>query len=133
MFVDASALVAILASEIGSDDLLDRLEAASDRFTSAIAVYEAVLALCRKRHNAVDVVQADLMAFLSAAEIRLVAIPPEAAMQAIAAFARYGKGTGHPAQLNMGDCFAYAMAKIHTAPLLFKGDDFARTDLAGPC
>ena len=47
--------------------------------------------------------------------------------------ARYGKGTGHPAQLNMGDCFAHAMAKIHTAPLHFNGDGFARTDLAGAC
>lgn len=133
MFVDASALVAILASEVGSDDLLDRLEAASDRFTSAIAVYEAVLALCRKRQTSADVAQADLIAFLDAAGIRLMAIPPEAGIQAIAAFARYGKGTGHPAQLNMGDCFAYAMAKIHAAPLLFKGDDFTRTDLAGTC
>ena len=63
----------------------------------------------------------------------LVAIPPAAGRQAIAAFARYDKGTGHPAQPNMGDCFAHAMAKIHTAPLLFNGDDFARTDLAGAC
>ncbi|WP_200930152.1 type II toxin-antitoxin system VapC family toxin [Methylobacterium sp. Leaf125] len=47
--------------------------------------------------------------------------------------AQYGKGTGHPAQLNMGDCFADAMAKIHTAPLHFNGDGFARTDLAGAC
>lgn len=131
MFVDASALVAILASEVGSDDLLDRLEAAPDRFTSAIAVYEAVLGICRKRQTSAEVAQADLIAFLDAAGIRLMAIPLEAGTQAIAAFARYGKGTGHPAQLNMGDCFAYAMAKIHAAPLLFKGDDFARTDLAG--
>lgn len=133
MFVGASALVAILTSEVGSDDLLDRLEAASDPFTSAIAVYEAVLALRRKRQTSADVVQADLTAFLNAAGIRLMAGPPEAGMQAVAAFTRYGKGTGHPAQLNMGDCFAYAMAKIHAAPLLFKGDDFARTDLAGTC
>ena len=59
----------------------------------------------------------------------LVAIPPSG-RQAIAASARYGKGTGHPAQPNMGDCFAYAMAVIHDAPLLFKGDDFALTDIA---
>lgn len=131
MFVDASALVAILTSETGSDELLDRLELASDRCTSAIAVYETVLALCRKRQSHVDIVQADLSAFLKAADIHLVAIPPEAGVRAIEAFARYGKGTGHPAQLNMGDCFAYAMATIQAAPLLFKGNDFSRTDLAG--
>lgn len=131
MFVDASALVAILTSEDGNDALLDRMETAPDRFTSAIAVYEAVLALRRKRQRPIAVVQADLTAFLKAAGIRLVAIPPEAGEQALEAFARYGKGTGHPAQLNMGDCFAYAMATIHAAPLLFKGEDFMQTDLAG--
>jgi ribonuclease VapC len=61
-----------------------------------------------------------------------VAIPPRG-RQAIAAFARYGKGTGHPAQPNMGDCFAHPMAEIHAALLHFNGDGFARTDLAGPC
>jgi ribonuclease VapC len=45
------------------------------------------------------------------------------------AFARYGKGRGHPAQLNMGDCFAYAVAKTHGAILLFKGEDFGQTDI----
>lgn len=44
-------------------------------------------------------------------------------------FEQYGKGTGHPAQLNMGDCFAYAMAEIHGVPLLFKGNDFTMTDI----
>lgn len=129
MFVGASALVAILTSEAGSDALLDRLEVAPDPFTSAIAVYEAVLALRRKLQRPIAVVQADLAAFLKAAGIRLVAIPPEAGVQAIEAFTRYGKGTGHPAQLNMGDCFAYAMAVIHDAPMLFKGDHLAQTDI----
>ena len=49
---------------------------------------------------------------------------------ALAAYARYGKGSGHPARLNLGDCFAYAMAKQHGVPLLYKGDDFSQTDLA---
>jgi ribonuclease VapC len=62
----------------------------------------------------------------------LVAIPPSG-RQAIAASARYGKGTGHPAQPNMGDCFAHPMAEIHAALLHFNGDAFARTDLAGAC
>ncbi|MGU3361132.1 PIN domain-containing protein [Methylobacterium sp. M6A4_1b] len=133
MFVDASALVAIPASEVGSDDLLDRLETAPDRFTSAIAVYEAVLAPCRKRPCSTRVALADLTAFLNATGIRSIEIPPEAGVPAAAAFARYGRGTGHTAQRNRGDGFADAMAKVHSAPLLFEGDDFARTDLAGTC
>ncbi len=131
MFVDASAPVAILTSEAGGDALLDRLEVAPDPFTSAIAVYEAVLALRRKPQGPIAVVQADLDAFPKAAGIRLPEIPPEAGGQAIDAFARYGTGTGHPAQLNTADCFADAMATIHAVPLLFKGDVFALTDLAG--
>lgn len=49
--------------------------------------------------------------------------------EAISAFTRFGKGRGHPAQLNMGDCFAYACARTHNVPLLFVGDDFSRTDI----
>ena len=52
---------------------------------------------------------------------------------ALAAFARYGKGQGHPAQLNLGDCFAYAVARTHATPLLFAGRDFTRTDISPAC
>ncbi|MEF2550646.1 type II toxin-antitoxin system VapC family toxin [Aurantimonas sp. A2-1-M11] len=65
---------------------------------------------------------------MSAAGIDLVAIPPVATSTAIEAYARYGKGR-HPAALNFGDCFAYACARHFNLPLLFKGDDFARTDI----
>jgi ribonuclease VapC len=130
MFVDASALVAILTEEVEGEVLSARLEAARHPFTSPIAVYEAALAIRRKRQRPMATIRADLAAFLKAAGIRLVAVPPAAADPALDAFARYRKGTGHPAQLNMGDCFAYAMAVIHDAPLLFKGDDFALTDIA---
>jgi len=67
--------------------------------------------------------------FLSAARIRTVPITDKEADLALGAFARYGKGRGHPAQLNMGDCFAYAVAKAHQVPLLFNGDDFDKTDI----
>ena len=60
----------------------------------------------------------------------LVPIGENEARAALLAFERYGKGTGHPAQLNMGDCFAYACAKANGARLLYKGDDFSQTDLA---
>ena len=68
--------------------------------------------------------------FLAIASVDVVALPTEAAHGALEAFARYGKGGGHPAQLILGDCFAYAQAKAMKAPLLFKGDDFSATDLA---
>jgi ribonuclease VapC len=60
---------------------------------------------------------------------RTIPITGKEAETALAAFARYGKGRGHPAKLNLGDCFAYAMAKNHGAALLFTGDDFGRTDI----
>ncbi|MBX9934454.1 MAG: type II toxin-antitoxin system VapC family toxin [Methylobacterium sp.] len=129
MFVDASALVAVLTGEPEGQSLTDRLEAADDAFTSPLAVYEATVAIRRKLHRPLAVIQADISAFLQTTGMRLVPIPPVAGERALAAFERYGKGTGHPARLNMGDCFAYAMAEIHGVPLLFKGDDFAMTEI----
>jgi ribonuclease VapC len=64
------------------------------------------------------------------AAIRAVSITEREAETALAAFSRYRKGRGHPAQLNLGDCFAYAMAKNHRTALLFSGDDFSKTDIA---
>jgi len=71
----------------------------------------------------------DVSAFLGTAGIGIAPITEQEAMVALEAFARYGKGRGHPAQLNMGDCFAYAVARTHRTSLLFKGDDFAKTDI----
>jgi ribonuclease VapC len=69
------------------------------------------------------------MEFLALAGIAVAPIEASAAHAALDAFARYGKGTQHPAQLNLGDCFAYAQAKSSGAALLFKGDDFSKTDV----
>ncbi len=129
MFVDASAIIAILTREPDADDLMDRLERAIRPITSAIAIFEATLGLCRKRHASVEEARADLADFLKAARIELVPIAANEASLALSAFARYGKGRGHPAQLNMGDCFAYAVARNHRAAVLFTGDDFSMTDI----
>jgi ribonuclease VapC len=129
MFVDASAIVAILTGEPEADALTDALESAGRPLTSAVAVFEAVLGLRRKRHASVTEARADVREFLEVAGIRTVSLGPEDADAALVAFARYGKGRGHPAQLNMGDCFAYAAAKNNGASLLFKGDDFSKTDI----
>jgi ribonuclease VapC len=67
--------------------------------------------------------------FVGEMEIRLVSIGPQESEVALDAMDRFGKGR-HPAKLNLGDCFAYACARTHGAPLLFKGDDFGKTDIA---
>ncbi len=130
MFVDASAIVAILTLEPEAGALADALEAAREPITSAIAIFEAVAGICRKRGARVADAQDDVRAFLSLAGVKIVAISGREVETALAAFDRFGKGRGHPAQLNMGDCFAYALARNRDVPLLFKGDDFGRTDIA---
>ena len=129
MFVDASAIVAILTGEPEADTLADILDAARLPITSAVAVFEAVLGICRKRHASVAEAQDDVREFLETAGIQTVSITDREADGALEAFARYGMGRGHPAQLNMGDCFAYATAKNYRASLLFKGEDFTKTDI----
>ncbi len=129
MFVDASAIVAILTRESDADALADTLDASRLPITSAVAVFEAVLAICRKHHASVAEAQEDVQEFLTAARIRTVSITSRKAETALEAFARYGKSRGHPAQLNMGDCFAYAIARNYRASLLFKGEDFNTTDI----
>lgn len=129
MFVDASAIVAILTRETDADELADALETADAPITSPIAVFEATLGVCRKRHASVEEALQDVREFLAVGRVDVVAIGAEDAETALTAFARYGKGRGHPAQLNLGDCFAYAIAKNHHAPLLFKGADFTNTDV----
>ena len=92
-------------------------------------MFEATLGVCRKRHASVAEAQQDVLEFLETAGVGTVPIAGAEAQAALDAFSRYGKGRGHPAQLNMGDCFAYAVAKTHQAALLFKGEDFDKTDI----
>ncbi|MGU3540642.1 type II toxin-antitoxin system VapC family toxin [Methylobacterium sp. A54F] len=129
MFVDASAIVAILMREAGFEALADRLRLCANPFTKAIAVYEAVLAVSRRTGNFSEA-EAVVRAFLGTSRIALTPVGEAEGVAALAAFARYGKGQGHPAQLNLGDCFAYACARVRGVPLLYVGNDFAMTDLA---
>ena len=129
MFVDASAIVAILTREADADELADALETARSPITSAIAVFEATLGVCRKRHASVAEAQEDVSEFLGTAGVRTVSITSKEAEAALDAFSRYGKGRDHPAQLNLGDCFAYAVARTYRTELLFKGEDFTKTDI----
>ncbi|HEV7216548.1 MAG TPA: type II toxin-antitoxin system VapC family toxin [Chloroflexota bacterium] len=129
MFVDASAIVAILTREPDADALADTLDGARAPMTSPIAIFEAVLGVCRKRHASVAEGYEDVLEFLGSGGVRTVPITSTEVEGALDAFARYGKGRGHPAQLNMGDCFAYAVAKTYRTSLLFKGEDFNKTDI----
>jgi len=129
MFIDASAIVAILVGEPPAPDLLARLEREPVLFTSALAVFEAALAIARLKRVAPEAALADIAEFVDSARVACVAIDFATAEAAVAAHARYGKGR-HPADLNMGDCFSYAAAKQLGTPLLYVGDDFAATDLA---
>jgi ribonuclease VapC len=129
MIVDASAIVAIMLDEPEGRALAARIEAAEVRLTHPISMFEAAQAVARQWRRALPDVQQDLREFLALADIDVVEIGSAEAKAAIEASARYGKGR-HPAALNLGDCFSYACARLRSMPLLYKGDDFSRTDLA---
>jgi ribonuclease VapC len=128
MFVDASALVAMVAGEPDASTLADKLEGAQVKLTSALALYEAAVAIARIRQASIEAAKVVLQEFVAEAELHIVAIGEPEFDLALQAFSRFGKGR-HPARLNMGDCFAYACAKANGVPLLFKGEDFGLTDI----
>ena len=129
MFLDASAIVAIVAPEADAVPLAGRVEAAGRVFTSPLALYEASLGLARAKSMDIALSEKTVRLYLEQASVEIVPITAEIGRTAIRAFERYGRGR-HPAQFNMGDCFAYACARALGVPLLYKGDDFARTDIA---
>ena len=129
MFIDASALCAILADETDGPSLRRRIELGERRVTSPTALWETTVAVSRKLDVSPQDAAASVFAVVAKLDIQVASIPPEVAHLAIDAFARFGKGR-HPAALNFGDCFAYACAKAHDATLLYKGHDFVHTDLA---
>lgn len=128
IFADASALIAIIAGEAEADALADRLEAASRRLCSAMSVWETVAGLCRSYTFSVPTARAHVRQFLDVGGFQFVGIAEPEFELATEAYAQFGKGR-HPAALNMGDCFAYACAKSNRATLLYKGENFAKTDL----
>jgi ribonuclease VapC len=131
IFADASALIAIIAGEPEADSLADLLEAERSRLCSALSAWETVAGLCRSYLFSVPAARTHVRRFLEAGAFHFVGIGEQEFEIAADAYAQYGKGR-HPAALNMGDCFAYACAKANRARLLFKGDDFAKTDITAP-
>jgi ribonuclease VapC len=125
MVIDTSAIVAILFDEPERHEF-DRLIARDNlRLVSAVTRVEAAFVI---EGRTKDIGRARLDRFFAFGGIEIVAVTPEQAELAVAAFRRYGKGQ-HPVGLNIGDCFPYALAKSTGERLLFKGDDFSRTDI----
>jgi ribonuclease VapC len=125
MVLDTSAIVAILLNEPDAAALAASIEAHAPRLLSAASLLEASMILESRKGEAGG---QELDLFIYRAGIEIVPVDAEQAEIARIAWRQYGKGR-HPAGLNYGDCFAYALAKVSDAPLLFKGTDFAQTDI----
>lgn len=125
MVIDPSALLAILQDEPERRRFNEAIEAAATRRLSAAGFVEVSIVI-ESRYGAAGL--HDLDRFLERAEIEIVPVDAEQAREARRAFSLYGKGR-HPAGLNYGDCFSYALARVLGEPLLFKGDDFSQTDV----
>ena len=126
MVIDSSALIALLLGEPESTEFVTSIAASTTRLTSASSYLEtAIVMINRSGPDAPEKVDR-LLADLS---IDIFPFTQDQAVLAIAAYRRYGRGSGHPAGLNFGDCFTYALAKLTGEPVLFKGSDFSRTDL----
>jgi len=128
IFADASALIAIIAGESEADDLANRLEADPQRLCSSVSVWETVVGMCRSHMFSIPSAREHVARFLKIGNLQFVNIGEPEFQIAADAYAQFGKGR-HPAALNMGDCYAYACAKSSQAKLLFKGNDFSKTDI----
>jgi ribonuclease VapC len=125
MVIDASAIVAIFLREPERESYLHLILKAKARYISAVTFVETGIVLEGRRGA---VARHEVERFLERAAIEVVAVDSEQAAAALNAWRKYGKGR-HPAGLNLGDCFSYALARSTGQPLLAKGDDFSRTDL----
>ena len=125
MVVDTSALLAIFLAEPERQPFLDSILQAETRMISAANVLETGIVLEARRGESAG---REFDLFLVRASLQIVAVDSEQAEIARSAWRKYGKGR-HPAALNFGDCFAYALAKFSGEPLLAKGRDFTLTDI----
>ena len=124
MIVDSSALMAIVEGEPDADALLARAAEGPCRMSAASWVEVGIVADARSARHGERLNQ-----IIDALEIEIVPVTVRQAEIARLAYRRYGRGSGSPARLNYGDCFAYALAEQQQCPLLFVGNDFAQTDI----
>lgn len=130
IFVDASVLIAMIAGEAEQDRFATILRDEPDLYWSAMVCWEAIAGLRSSYRWPVAAARSQVEEVTARLPLRLMPIGEAERAVALDAYERYGKGSGHRAKLNMGDCFAYACAKTHGAQLLYKGDDFTHTDMA---
>lgn len=129
MIVDSSALIAILRPEEDAARFSAALvDPGHVRRMSAATYLETSIVVDGNRD---PILSRRLDALIAASDIAIEPVTAEQAMIARQAYRDFGRGSGHPARLNFGDCFAYALARASNEPLLFKGDDFNHTDVAG--
>lgn len=126
MIVDSSVLVAILTGEPDADLLNERLTTTSGTSVSAASYLETGIVLDRHRQPRTSEALDD---YLQSAGVEVATVTARQARIARSAYRDYGRGSGHPARLNFGDCFSYALAVDRAEPLLYKGDDFSHTDV----
>ena len=126
MIIDTSALIAILRDEPDAKECALAIEKSNSRRLSAANFVETALVIDGSRDPIASRRFDDL---IKEAQIIIEPVTEAQARIAREAYRDFGKGSGHPAKLNLGDCFAYALAKSFGEPLLFKGDDFSRTDV----
>ena len=126
MIVDSSALMAILRDEPEAEYFAEALAQEPGSRMSVVNWVEAAVVVDSARD---PVASRRFDKLIDAASIHLVEVTVEQASAARQAYRDFGKGSGHPARLNFGDCFAYALATLRREPMLYKGDDFVHTDL----
>ncbi len=126
MIVDTSALIAILKQEPGWKVLANALDSPSVSCISASTYVELSIVVDRWKNPTLS---RRIDELIEQFRIVIEPITPEQARIAREAYRDYGKGSGHAANLNFGDCFSYALARAKREPILFKGDDFIHTDL----
>jgi len=126
MIIDASALIAILRDEPEAAAYAHAIEQANERRLSAVNFVEAAVVIDVNRD---PIASRRFDELLTEAQILIEPVTEIQARIARDAYRDFGKGSGHGANLNFGDCFAYALATATGEPLLFKGDDFRRTDI----
>ena len=126
MIIDTSALIALITGERDAADFERTLDRAPIRRISAANYVEAGIVMDGRRDPVLSRLLDDL---ITSARIDIEPVTAEHALVARRAYRDYGRGSGHPARLNFGDCFAYALAVTTDEELLFKGDDFIHTDV----
>ncbi|MEF2073102.1 type II toxin-antitoxin system VapC family toxin [Consotaella aegiceratis] len=129
MFIDGSALVAMLTDEEDARIFAARLQTSPKRLTSPIAVFEATASVNRVYGLSVDEAGESVARFLDLMNIQVMSLPAQVTGIALDAYERFGRGRGRDAGLNTGDCFSYACARYYRQPLLYKGAKFAATDI----